>query len=417
MSGTAGSKANDLKVGIVGGSIAGCAAAIELSRAGCDVTLYERSGNELKDRGAGIGVPPSVVETFIDRDLVDHDIPYFRLDKMSRIWRSADDSYHGYVAWDQPAQLGALNWGGLYSNLRARVPDAIYRANHNVLALHQTDPEHVAVELADGTAPEFDLVVCADGYTSLGRHTLFPEVTVDYAGYVLWRGFIMEDELDKPKPLDDGVRCLGYPGGHGIFYFVPGPDGSVEPGKRLVNWAMYITIPDTEIEEFLTDKQGISRKGSLSPGTMPMATERRLKDEARDRIPDYYADIVEKSPDTFVYSIYDCQVPAYRVGRICLAGDAGAFARPHSAAGALKGINDSVALAAALSSHDSVDQALSEWNTERTATNNGLVQFGNQLGIALVKEIPDWSKMDQPSMEKWFSGVVTIATEYLPATP
>lgn len=417
MSGTVSNKAQDLKVAIVGGSIAGCAAAIELSRAGCDVTLFERSGNELKDRGAGIGVPPSVVETFISRDLVDHDIPYFRLDKMSRIWRSADEAYHGYVAWDQPAQLGALNWGGLYSNLRARVPDAIYRSYHNVVALRQTDAQHVGVELADDTTPEFDLVVCADGYTSLGRHTLFPEVTIDYAGYVLWRGFIMEHELDKPKPLDDGVRCLGYPGGHGIFYFVPGPDGSVAPGQRLVNWGMYITISDSEIEEFLTDKQGISRRGSLSPGSMPMTTERALKDKARERIPDYYADIVEKSPDTFVYSIHDCQVPAYRKGRICLAGDAGAFARPHSAAGALKGINDSVTLAAALKAHDTVDEALNEWNKDRTTTNNGLVQFGNQLGQALVKEIPDWSKMDSASMEKWFSDVVTIGTEYLPATP
>jgi 2-polyprenyl-6-methoxyphenol hydroxylase-like FAD-dependent oxidoreductase len=417
MPGTASSKMHDLKSGIIGGSIAGCAAAIELSRAGHDVTLFERSGNELKDRGAGIGVPPSVVVTFISRDLVDSDIPYFQLDKMSRIWRRADEPYHGYVAWDQPAQLGALNWGGLYGNLRARVPDTIYRSNQNVVALHDNNTEQVELEFSDGTALEFDLVVCADGYTSLGRHTLFPEVNINYAGYVLWRGFIMEHELDNPKPLDDGVRCLGYPGGHGIFYLVPGPDGSVEPGKRLVNWGMYITIPDSEITEFLTDKQGVSRRGSLSPGSMPLATERSLKDQARERIPDYYADMVEKSPDTFVYSIYDCQVPAYRKGRICLAGDAGAFARPHSAAGALKGINDSVTLAEALKTHDSVEQALSEWNKERTATNNGLVQFGNQLGQALVKEIPDWSNMDPVSMEKWFGGVVTIATEYLPSTP
>ncbi|HCU90416.1 MAG TPA: hypothetical protein DGR97_10750 [Gammaproteobacteria bacterium] len=417
MSKIGSSETENLKVGIVGGSIAGCAAAVELSRAGFDVTLFERSGNELKDRGAGIGVPPSVVETFISRDLVDHDIPYFRLDKMSRIWRSADEPYHGYVAWDQPAQLGVLNWGGLYNNLRARVPDAIYRPNHNVVALQQTNPQQVEVILANGATHKFDLVVCADGYTSLGRSTLFPDVTVDYAGYVLWRGFIMEREIGKPKPLDDGVRCLGYPGGHGIFYFVPGPDGSIEPGERLVNWGMYITIPETEIADFLTDKQGIKRTGSLSPGSMPTATQRSLKDQARERIPDYYADIVEKSPDTFVYSIYDCQVPAYRIGRICLAGDAGAFARPHSAAGALKGINDSVTLADALKCHSSVGEALAKWDSERTATNNGLVQFGNQLGLALVQQIPDWSKMNPVSMEEWFSGIVTIATEYLPATP
>ena len=52
------------RVGIVGGSIAGCTAAIELVRLGCEVTLFERTGEELKDRGAGIGVPPSVIDTF-----------------------------------------------------------------------------------------------------------------------------------------------------------------------------------------------------------------------------------------------------------------------------------------------------------------------------------------------------------------
>ena len=416
MAGTVSGDAGDLKVGIIGGSIAGCAAAIELSRLGCDVTLFERSGEELKDRGAGIGIPPSVIDTFIARDLVDGDMAYAALDKMSRIWRSSEDPYHGYVAWDQPAQLAGLNWGGLYSNLRARVPDEIYLTHHRVMALHQNNDDRVGVELADGTTPEFDLVVCADGYTSLGRKTLFPDATIDYAGYVLWRGFILESELEKSKPLDDGVRCLGYPGGHGIFYLVPGPNGSIEPGKRLVNWGMYVLVPDSEVADFLTDKQGISHTGSLSRGSMPMTTERALKDKARERIPDYYADIVEQSPDTFVYSIYDCQVPAYRKGRICLVGDAGAFARPHSAAGALKSINDSVALAEALKADPSVDDALSEWNKDRTATNNGLVQFGIQLGRALVKEIPDWSNMDVNSMETWFNSIVTFDTEYLPAS-
>ena len=100
---------------------------------------------------------------------------------------------------------------------------------------------------------------------------------------------------------------------------------------------------------------------------------------------------------------------------MCLVGDAGAFARPHSAAGALKGINDAVALAEALKTHTSLEEALTVWDTDRTATNNNLVRFGNQLGQALVKEIPDWSQMDAASMEKWFTSIVTIQTELLPA--
>ncbi|SCD41539.1 MULTISPECIES: hypothetical protein [unclassified Streptomyces] len=47
-----------LRIGVVGGSIAGCAAAVAGFRAGADVTVYERSGAELQDRGFGIVIPP-----------------------------------------------------------------------------------------------------------------------------------------------------------------------------------------------------------------------------------------------------------------------------------------------------------------------------------------------------------------------
>lgn len=402
-----------LKVGIVGGSIAGCTVAIELVRLGCDVTLFERTGDELKDRGAGIAVPPSIIETFITRDLVDANIPYFSSQTFMRIWRTEAERKYGYLAWDQPARLELLNWGGLYQNLRKRVPNEVYRSGHRVVALHDHDGKGVGVELADGTTREFDLIVCADGYTSLGRHTLFPDVELHYAGYVLWRGFILENELAESQPMESGIRCLGYPGGHGIFYFVPGANGSVTPGQRLVNWGMYVPVPEEALAGFLTDKEGNRHEGSLPRGAMPHTTEAALKQKAHERIPDYYADITDKSPNTFAYAIYDCQVPAYRQGRICLVGDAGAFARPHSAAGALKGINDATALGDALKNHSSLEEALTQWNSKQTETDNNLVRFGNQLGQALVTEIPDWSQMNAASMEQWFNSIVTIQAEML----
>jgi 2-polyprenyl-6-methoxyphenol hydroxylase-like FAD-dependent oxidoreductase len=141
---------------------------------------------------------------------------------------------------------------------------------------------------------------------------------------------------------------------------------------------------------------------------MPLAKESELKVKAEERLPSYYNDIVERSRNTFAYAIYDCHVPAYRKGRICLAGDAGAFARPHTAAGALKSINDAIALGEAIQAQDSLDQALNVWNAARTETNNMLVTYGNQLGRALVKEIPDWSKMDAAQMQKWFLSIVEV---------
>lgn len=402
-----------LKVGIVGGSIAGCTAAIELLRVGCEVTLFERTGDELKDRGAGIGIPSAVLETLIERDLVDADTSYFAGRGFTRLWRTPEQHRYGYLAWDQPADLALLNWGVLYRNLRKRVPDTVYEAQHRVVNLKAEPQNHVGVELADGTIRRFDLVVCADGYTSLGRRMLFPEAAIEYAGYVLWRGLLNERDLRESEPLQSGVHSPGYPGGHGIFYFVPAPDGSVTPGTRVVNWGMYVPVSEVQLGKFFTDKDGNIHEGSLSPGAMPHATESELKSKAKERLPEYYEEIVDRSRNTFAYAIYDCHVPAYRRGRICLAGDAGAFARPHTAAGALKSINDAVALGEAIKAHDSLEEALTLWDADRTETDNKLVTYGNQLGRALVKEIPDWSTMDATSMQKWFSSIVETPTTIL----
>ena len=194
---------------------------------------------------------------------------------------------------------------------------------------------------------------------------------------------------------------------------MPGANDAVAVGERLVNWGVYVAVPADQLTAFMTDKTGRVHQGSLPPGMMPPATERALKDRLKPVMPDYYAEILERAVDTFAYAIYDCQVPAYRRGRVCLVGDAGAFARPHSGAGALKGINDAIALGDALRGELPLDAALAAWDAQRTAANNQLVQFGNQLGEAFVTAIPDWSKMDVPAMEAWFNSVVTIRSDYI----
>ncbi len=56
----------------------------------------------------------------------------------------------------------------------------------------------------------FKLVACAGGYASLGRQNLFPNITLNYARYVLWRGQLPEADLSAspPPPLEVGKRCV-----------------------------------------------------------------------------------------------------------------------------------------------------------------------------------------------------------------
>jgi 2-polyprenyl-6-methoxyphenol hydroxylase-like FAD-dependent oxidoreductase len=91
-----------VNVGIVGGSLAGCAAAIALGRAGCEVSVYERSRGALEDRGAGIGMPLALLRTLVERDYVDEDMACFRASRSPFVF-----DQHWYVTEDARGQARA----------------------------------------------------------------------------------------------------------------------------------------------------------------------------------------------------------------------------------------------------------------------------------------------------------------------
>ena len=88
------------RVGVVGGSIAGCAAAIALTRAGCEVEVFERSTGELRDRGSGIALPRRFLDELVARRFLAGD--YVACVAARRWWVLADGSTSGRLLWDQP---------------------------------------------------------------------------------------------------------------------------------------------------------------------------------------------------------------------------------------------------------------------------------------------------------------------------
>ena len=67
-----------MKVGIIGGSIAGCAAAALLHRAGHDVTIFERSESGLVSRGAGTLMVTTSWQDVTARGILDGTVPACR---------------------------------------------------------------------------------------------------------------------------------------------------------------------------------------------------------------------------------------------------------------------------------------------------------------------------------------------------
>jgi 2-polyprenyl-6-methoxyphenol hydroxylase-like FAD-dependent oxidoreductase len=113
-----------MRVGIIGGSIAGCATAALLHRAGHDVIVFERSESDLVSRGAGIGTPTRVWQDMMARGLVDGTVPTVRADYIRYVTRGSGTGQPRWLG-DVQISLRGLNWAHLLQCLRRGVPDEL----------------------------------------------------------------------------------------------------------------------------------------------------------------------------------------------------------------------------------------------------------------------------------------------------
>lgn len=403
-----------LKVGIIGGSIAGCSAAILMSRAGHDVTVFERSRGALQGRGGGIATPTATFRSLIEEDIIDQDFPHTMATEMPFIGRTSPNDRLGHVAWSLPIDLACFHWGTLWDNLRKRVADQKYLSGQNVTQVLMQDSETVVLLLDDGSQYIFDLVLSADGYRSLGRSLQFPNVELSYRGYALWRGLLPEARMDDSRPLGTTLPRLSYPdlSGHMVIYFVPGFDGSIREGERIYNWAAYIPLAEEEVPEFMIDRQGVRRTGSLPPDTIRPEEEKRLKQLMRDNLPGYYADIVSNTEHTYAQLIYTVDLPAYALDRLCLIGDAGIVVQPFTGSGIFKGFNNARDLVSALQEHDSVDDSLAQWSRSQTEGSKRILALGQQMEQAFIWNPLDFATVDAETTAAWWKSSVTFPENF-----
>ena len=252
-----------MRVGIIGGSIAGCATAALLHRAGHDVTVFERSESGLVSRGAGIAAPTAVWRDVMAHGLIDAPLPACRADYFRFVTRGPGTGQR----WLGDVQMSftLLNWAHLYQCLRRRVPDELYRSASTV-ELVETRPQGTTLHFRLGGSLDFDLVVCADGYRSMGRRLVDPDAAPVYRGMVLWRGLLDESDIGADA-LDgcNGQRVL-YAGGHGVVYYIPGPEQSTERGQRLLMWGYYLQVPEGALSSVLVDDQERQQSSSVPFG-------------------------------------------------------------------------------------------------------------------------------------------------------
>jgi 2,6-dihydroxypyridine 3-monooxygenase len=181
--------------------------------------------------------------------------------------------------------------------------------------------------------------------------------------------------------LNDAITYHVYANSHILVYPIPGLDGEVAPGKRLINYVWYRNYSaGGDLEDLLTDVNGVQREVSLPPGGVAPHHVAEMKAHAQARMPAAIAEIITRTNEPFVQVVFDLSIPHMNFGNACLLGDAANLGRPHAAAGTAKAADDAWALGDALSSTSTLTEALALYNQTQTAVGHQLIHRTEDIG-------------------------------------
>lgn len=363
-------------IAVVGGSLCGLIAANLLYRAGWDVHVYEKAATDLESRGAGLVIQPELLTVL--------EMAGVRIDESIgvRIGKRVVFLRDGSVAGTREYPQIYTAWSTLYHKLREALPLARYHLDKHLVGLVQS-PSSVRVDFKDGTHAQADVMIAADGVHSSVRHILYPDVSLQYAGYVAWRGMVEESALSA-RALSEVFPYIGFslPYHEQILgYPVPGADQSVRVGERRYNFVWYRPAPaETVLRDLLTDGTGKHWPEGIPPPLIRSAIIDQTRKAAEQLMPPQFAEIIEKTESLFFQPVFDMNCERLVSGRIALMGDAAFIARPHCAMGTTKAAGDAMALVNALVNNTDLTQALSRYEGSRLRFGKMVMQYARELG-------------------------------------
>jgi 2-polyprenyl-6-methoxyphenol hydroxylase-like FAD-dependent oxidoreductase len=391
------------RVIVAGGSIAGLFVGALLHRRGFQVDVFERSGEALASRGAGIVSHPELFDALSQVGAkIDGSVG---VEVVGRIVLDRDGAPIGEHALPQIM----LSWDRLYGMLRAAFPQERYRAGEAIESFDQDDAG-VTVHLAGGGRERAEWLIGADGIRSAVRRRLLPDLEPAYAGYIAWRGLIQEAAMSAEARAVLGERlmfCLP-PGEQMLGYPVPGADEATGPASRRYNVVWYRPADEASaLPRLLTGQDGRRYDLSIPPRQVAAEAVRQLHADADALLAPCCAEVVHLSREPFIQAIYDVESPRLVFGRVVLIGDAAFVARPHAGMGVTKAALDALTLAEALAAPDPA-AALPQWERGRLRYGRAVVERARWLGGYL--------SAPPPAPEAWSARVRQLAATLMTET-
>ena len=378
------------RICIIGASLGGLMAANMLLRDGHDVQVLEKVEGSLDGRGAGIVTHPALsvalsrcgVPSF---DEVSHEA--LGVEVQTRV---ALDAHGREVArLDMPQVL--TSWSRLYAVLRRGFPADRIHSGVTVTAFGQdASGVHISgLAAANGTRQfEGDLLIASDGLRSAVRAQLAPLAVPEYAGYIAWRGVCDEAALSAHTlhtafpyfafGLPEGEQLIGYP--------VAGTHNNTSPGQRRWNFVWYRPAAAAELQDLLTDDDGIHHPLGIAPQRMRAGHAQAMLQAAHRLLAPQFAEIIARTAQPFVQPIFDVASERLAFGRVALMGDTAFVARPHVGMGVTKAAEDAMALSDSIRTHGATAQALTAFEAERLPAGKAVVERARRLGSYLAAQ-------------------------------
>jgi 2-polyprenyl-6-methoxyphenol hydroxylase-like FAD-dependent oxidoreductase len=358
---------SSLRAIVVGGSLSGLCAALALAADGAEVVVLERD-RELGAGGAGLGVERSLLERVTDASpFGDAAVPALPVITSNR---------------DSTA------WMLIYQWLRNLIEHRPRITLHDGAEVTQVRADASGATVVTPVGPFVgDLVIGADGYRSIVRRNVAPaQPDAAFAGYMLWRGLVEEAELPAQAPRPSRVPSISveWEGAYRLVaYYVPGADGSIEPGRRRISWAWYDPFQDELLRKTGAVEDGTVRH-SIVPSAVPADLGETLQERARQLWPDPWRSAVQvglRAGRCFGTPIAEYRPTRLVAGRIALVGDAAHVSSPMTGSGFHYSLLDVLSLRQALAgiaSGETVAPALTQFERARLADDRRLALYGQR---------------------------------------
>ncbi len=322
------------RAAVVGAGIGGLAAAIALSRAGWEATVYEAAA-ELQPLGAGLSIWPNGVRAL--RSLGLDGVVEAAARPGAAVRRADGSALAGFESTAIEDRFGeplvCVHRADLHAALLQELGDGTLRRGMRLTGL---DGEEL--RFADGSAERADLVVGADGINSVVRAALVGDGEPRDSGLVAFRGVAQ---------FDGEVA-------EGEWWGPRGSAGMLRLGGGRVYW--FVCFRGEPVPEALS-----SHLADFGPGL---------------------AEVVERTPEEAVllHRLFDRKpLRHWSDGPRTLLGDAAHPMLPFLGQGACSALEDAVSLGRACGANESVAAALAQYERERLKPTTALVAGSRRM--------------------------------------